>query len=230
MNLLRDLWIRFISFGFYLLYHQFAPTYDMVSWIASFGKWRQWQMASLPFVKGPDVLELAHGPGHMLLALHDAGYNVTGSDLSPQMGRLAVRKLRANEAPVAILQAPAQRLPFADHSFDSVVATFPTEFIAEQASLDEVSRVLRNGGRFVIVPQARLTGGSVPVKLLEGLYKITGQRRVPISGERQNSSPTLLNSLDLCFNEAGFDVSIEHVIRSGSEITILIAGKRNAPS
>lgn len=230
MNPLRDLWIRFISFGFYLLYHQFAPTYDLVSWIASFGKWRQWQMASLPFVNGPDVLELAHGPGHMLLALHEAGHHVTGSDLSPQMGRLALQKLRAKEAPVAILQAPAQRLPFADHSFDTVLATFPTEFIAEQASLDEVCRVLRKGGRFVIVPQARLTGGSVPVKLLEGLYQITGQRNVPNLSERQNSSPTLFSSLDLRFNEAGFDVSIERVNRSGSEITILVAARQNAPS
>ncbi len=230
MNILNDLWVRFIRFGFNLLYHQLAPTYDMVSWIVSFGKWRQWQLASLPFVKGPDVLELAHGPGHMLLALRRAGYNVTGSDLSLQMGRLAIRKIRATEAPVAILQAPAQRLPFATGSFDSILATFPTEFIAEQACLDEVHRLLRADGRFVIIPQARLIGGSLAVRLLEGLYRITGQRNSPEPDHGRDSASPLLGAIQRRFIEAEFDVSVERVFQPGSEVTILVATKQDARS
>lgn len=230
MTILTDLWNRLLGFGFYLLYHQLASTYDVVSWIVSFGKWRQWQLASLPFIKGPDVLELAHGPGHMLLALQRAGYNVTGSDLSPQMGRLALQKLRASEASVAILQAPAQRLPFASGSFDSVLATFPTEFIAEQAALDEVCRVLRKDGRFIVIPQARLTSETLPARLLESLYQITGQRNVPDSVEGQTSSAAPFASINLRFNEAGFDVYMERVIQSGSEVTILVASRKDALS
>lgn len=230
MNILNDLWVRFVRFGFYLLYHQLAPTYDVVSWIVSFGKWRQWQLASLPFVKGPDVLELAHGPGHVLLALQRAGYNVTGSDLSLQMSRLAIRKIRATEAPVAILQAPAQKLPFAAGSFDSILATFPTEFIAEQACLDEVHRLLRADGRFVIIPQARLTGGSSAVRLLEGLYRITGQRIIPEPDHGHDSTSSLYGAIQRRFIETGFDVRVERVFQPGSEVTILIAAKQDARS
>jgi SAM-dependent methyltransferase len=230
MNILNDLWVHFISFGFYLLYHQLAPTFDMVSWIVSFGKWRQWQLASLPFVKGPDVLELAHGPGHVLLALQRAGYNVTGSDLSPQMGRLAIRKIRASEAPVAILQAPAQKQPFAAGSFDSILTTFPTEFIAEQACLDEVHRLLRADGRFVIIPQARLTGGSLAVRLLKGLYRITGQRNIPEAAPGHDSTSPLFGAIQRQFIEAGFDIREERLSQPGSEVTILVATKQDARS
>ncbi|MFN2125911.1 MAG: class I SAM-dependent methyltransferase, partial [Candidatus Promineifilaceae bacterium] len=151
MSVLEYLWFQLVSIGFYLLYHQLAPTYDMVSWLVSFGKWREWQLAALPFIQGPDVLDLAHGPGHMLITLQRGGYQVTGIDLSPQMGRLAMQKIRADRGSISILQAPAQKLPIASASFDTVLATFPTEFIAEQATLAEIHRVLRPNGRLVIV-------------------------------------------------------------------------------
>lgn len=227
MMILNSLWLRLISFGFYLLYHQLAPTYDVVSWIVSFGKWRTWQSAVLPFVRGPDVLELAHGPGHMLLALQAAGYNVTGSDLSPQMGRLARRKIQAAEALVPLLRAPAQNLPFTSGSFDTVLATFPTEFIAEQATLDEVHRVLRKNGRLVILPQARLTGGSAAVRLLESLYRLTGQRNVPEPGDERYPVIPRFSALQERFTTAGFDVRLERVQQPGSEVIILIAARQD---
>ena len=227
MTILNNLWLRLISFGFYLLYHQLAPTYDVVSWIVSFGNWRTWQSAALPFIKGSDVLELAHGPGHMLLALQAAGCNVTGADLSPQMGRLARQKIRAAEAPVHLLQAPAQNLPLTSGSFDTVLTTFPTEFIAEQATLDEVYRVLRKNGRFVILPQARLTGGSAAVRVLENLYRITGQRNIPEPGHEQYPAIPRFRDLQERFTAAGFDVRMERVQQPGSEVIILIAARRD---
>lgn len=229
MAILKYLWFHLINFGFHLLYHQLAPTYDLVSWIVSFGKWREWQLAALPFVKGPDVLDLAHGPGHMLVALKQAGYNVTGVDLSPQMGRLAMQKFGSGQ-PVSISQAPAQMLPIASGSFDTVLATFPTEFIAEQESVEEIHRVLRKDGRLVIVPQARLAGKSVPVRLLEGLYQITGQRNVPEADTEQNSKSILFDAMKQRFSDAGFDVRMERVNQPGSEVIIVVAARKDAQS
>ncbi|MFL7839584.1 MAG: class I SAM-dependent methyltransferase [Candidatus Promineifilaceae bacterium] len=227
MSVLEYLWFQLVSIGFYLLYHQLAPTYDMVSWLVSFGKWREWQLAALPFIQGPDVLDLAHGPGHMLITLQRGGYQVTGIDLSPQMGRLAMQKIRADRGSISILQAPAQKLPIASASFDTVLATFPTEFIAEQATLAEIHRVLRPNGRLVIVPQANLTGDTIPVRLLETLYKITGQRNIPEVENELNSQNHLLQIMEKRFSEAGFEVRIERVAQPGSEVIVVVAYRKN---
>ncbi len=124
------IWARLVRFGFHLLYNQLAWTYDLVSWLVSFGEWRDWQRAALPYVKGPDVLEIAHGPGHMLLALHEAGYRVLGLDLSPQMGRLSRRRLHKAGVQIPLLRAKAQNLPLRAQAVDTILVTFPTSFSA----------------------------------------------------------------------------------------------------
>lgn len=224
--MITTLWLQLVRIGFYLLYHQLASIYDAVSWIVSFGNWRRWQMSALPFVEGPDVLELGHGPGHMLLALQRAGYNATGADLSLQMAHLAQKRRSSTGSTFALVQAPAQRLPFASASFDTVIATFPTEFIVHQATLAEVYRVLKNNGRFVILPQARLTGDTLLVRLLESLYRITGQRDIPGTADAQD---TRLGLIRQRFREACFDLRLEQVTQPGSEITILIATREDRP-
>ncbi|HZD10908.1 MAG TPA: class I SAM-dependent methyltransferase, partial [Candidatus Binatia bacterium] len=155
------LWRWLVSTGFRLLYNELAWTYDAVSWLVSRGEWRKWQMSALPFVDGACVLEIAHGPGHMLLALAKSGRNVTGLDTSRQMGRIAARRLRHAGEPVALVRGVAQSLPFQDHAFDTVYCSFPTSFIADRRTLEAVHRVLRANGRLVIVPEGHLTGNSI---------------------------------------------------------------------
>jgi len=64
--------------AFHLLYHEAAWAYDAVAAAVSLGQWRAWGAAALPFLPGPRVLELGHGPGHMLIALTAAGYDAAG--------------------------------------------------------------------------------------------------------------------------------------------------------
>ncbi len=226
MAAIKNSWTRLVELGFHLLYHQFAPTYDLVSWLVSFGKWRQWQLAALPYLRGRDVLELAHGPGHMLIVLGQAGYKVTGADLSPQMGRLARQRTRAHDLPIHLLQADAQQLPLAGSSFDSILSTFPTEFIADRATVAEMHRLLREKGRFVIVPQARLTGGSPAIRALEFLYRITGQRNTPSPAGASESTTPAFDLVRRHFESVGFDMRLEIVAQPGSEVTIIVASKR----
>jgi len=65
-------------------------------------------------------------------------------------------------------------LPFAHQTFDSIVATFPTEFIYDPASLDEMNRVLRPSGTLVIIPGAYFHNPLARF-FIEWLYLITGQ-------------------------------------------------------
>jgi len=173
---MQRVWWALLRLGFRLLYREMAWSYDLVSRIVSLGHWRDWQRAVVRYARGPRLLDLAFGTGNLLLDWHAAGIRPVGVDLSPQMARIAARKLRAQGLLLALAQGRAQTLPFADATFDSVVSTFPAGFILEQATAEEVARVLRPGGRFVVVVNACLTGRDLPSRFLEWLYTLTGQR------------------------------------------------------
>lgn len=172
-------WWRLIRFGFRLLYHELAWTYDTVSKIVSLGQWRSWQRIALRYIDPPPggaVLELAHGTGDLQIDLAAAGYQSVGLDRSPQMALIARRKLWGCGQAPDLVRGDARQLPFAGGMFGAVVSTFPTEFIIHPDTLAEAHRVLAPGGRFVVVVNGFLTGGNAPAKVLEWLYRITGQR------------------------------------------------------
>ena len=74
------------------------------------------------------------------------------------------------------VQCRVQALPFRSGSFDSVVSTFPTDYIADRATLREVQRVTNEQGRLIVVVGAQLIGRAPSKVFIEWLYRITGQR------------------------------------------------------
>lgn len=101
--------------------------------------------------KGMSVLDLCCGQGALTAMLSEAGSRVTGLDFSEVMLALA-----AETAPDAVLQqGDAAALPFADGQFDQVVCNFGMMHLPEQPkALDEINRVLRTGGRFLMATWA----------------------------------------------------------------------------
>ena len=217
----RRAWRWLVGLGFRLLYNEMAWTYDGVSWLVSRGQWRAWQKAAMPYLSGHRILELAHGPGHMLLALEAAGYQVTGLDLSPEMGRMAARRVTRVDSPDGLVRGRAQDLPFASEAFDSVLATCPTEFLAEQTTIEAVFRVLRAGGRLVVVPQARLSGGGGINRFVEWLYAVTGQRPQELEAGKEGFWHVIYGR----FGAAGFVISLETVKLETSEVIVVVAEK-----
>lgn len=207
---------RLIKFGFHLLYNQLAFTYDTVAWLVSFGQWQAWTATSLPWIRGPRVLELGHGPGHLLVRLARSGVQPIGVDLSPNMLRMAQRRLRRAGmiVPQACVKAPA--LPFRSNEFDSVVATFPTEYLFQAATLREVRRVLKDDGRLIIVVGATLGHGGATARLIDWLYTITGQRSIALDDETS------------VFEQAGLIAQVKTQTVGRSEVTLLIAGPAQA--
>lgn len=171
-------WWRLVRFGFRLLYNEMAWSYDSVSWVVSLGLWKRWTLTSLDYL--PDhtqrVVELAHGTGTVQMALCERGIGHVGVDLSPYMGRIAARKLGKAGCPAPLTRGNAFRLPLKANSADAVVTTFPTPFFLEEVALAEVRRVLRDEGRYIVVPAATLDLTGVAPRFLEFLYRITGQR------------------------------------------------------
>ncbi|MFT3895839.1 MAG: methyltransferase domain-containing protein [Anaerolineales bacterium] len=157
----------FLRFFFRLLYHPFAFTYDLVSATVSFGRWKDWIVEVLPFIAGTRVLELGHGPGHLQRILLSRKLVAVGLDESKQMGRLAKRN---SDGAARLTRGLAQQLPFASASFDTIIATFPTEYFADPQTLSEVKRCLDTGGRFIVLPAAMPKN-----RFLSWLFKVTEQ-------------------------------------------------------
>jgi ubiquinone/menaquinone biosynthesis C-methylase UbiE len=169
---------RLVKFGFRLLYNEMAFTYDLVSWGVSLGEWRSWQRAAIKHLDVPSgtcVLELAHGTANLQIDLRAAGLDSVGLDFSPYMGGIARHKLHNQGIMPKLVRGRAQALPFPAESFAAVVSTFPTEFIVDPATIGQVYRVLKPGGRLVFVPNGVLTKGGLARQSIEAAYRATGQ-------------------------------------------------------
>jgi SAM-dependent methyltransferase len=112
---------------------------------------------ALALQAGERVVDVGSGPGllaaEMATQVGPAG-RVVGLDLSDSM--LALSRQRCGDLATStclrFLKADAARLPFADSSFDVAVSTQVYEYVPDvPAALAEVYRVLRPGGRVVIL-------------------------------------------------------------------------------
>jgi ubiquinone/menaquinone biosynthesis C-methylase UbiE len=112
-----------------------------------------------------EVLEIAVGTGRNL-AHYPAGTRLTGIELAPEM--LAIARRRATELGVEadLREGDAQVLEFADESFDTVIITLALCTIPDdRAAVREVRRVLRPGGRLVLLEHVR--SPAAPVRAVQ---------------------------------------------------------------
>lgn len=141
---------RLYLWATYRLYNEFAWAYDLAAWIVSGGRWDRWRRMALDYVQAEPVLEIGFGTGELLIEMARRGRDVIGLDLSPAMHRVTARKMRHLGLWAPQVRSRVQNLPFPDDSFSTVVSTFPAEYIVDPASLAELHRVLRPGGRLII--------------------------------------------------------------------------------
>jgi ubiquinone/menaquinone biosynthesis C-methylase UbiE len=110
-----------------------------------------------------DVLDAGCGTGFLSFELATRGHRVTGVDFAPAMIAQARRKATAGSVPVRFEEADVEQLPFPLASFDLVISrhllwTLPHP----EAAIDEWIRVLRAGGRVVVVDSQLDGRGAVP--------------------------------------------------------------------
>lgn len=98
------------------------------------------------------ILDVGTGPGIVANLLADLGHEVTGIDQSSEMLNRAKENSKALNHHLKFIQADGVDLPFEDASFDAVVSRYVMWTIPNPtAALEEWHRVLKPGGRLVIV-------------------------------------------------------------------------------
>lgn len=121
--------------------------------------WQRWVFDRLDLPPGGRVLELGCGPGWLWRENREripAGWRVVLGDLSVGMVGEARRDLGEGGRGFAFATLDAQALPFADGSFDAVVANHMLYHVPDrERALAEVRRVLRPGGRFYAATNGR---------------------------------------------------------------------------
>lgn len=108
-------------------------------------------LALLGDVKNKKILDVGAGTGRLAIPLARRGAAVTACDISKEMLARLKNKIKTKIKNLEIVEGDAEVLPFADQTFDIVVAAFLLVHIKDPRRVfDEVYRVLRPGGLFLV--------------------------------------------------------------------------------
>ena len=133
------------------LYTSLSWAYSPGAWLFSGGLYYGWTFAAEGFIDKEPVLDAGCGRGRLLVRLAEQGREVIGVDLSPQMVRAAQRGLERKGANGIVLCADARCLPIPDESIGTIINAFPMRYVSEERTWNEYLRVLRPGGRWILV-------------------------------------------------------------------------------
>ncbi len=201
---------------FRMLYHPFAWAYDAVAWTVSTGRWNDWVRSASALVNGPRVLELGHGPGHLQARMLAEGISAFGLDESRQMGRMARQRIQSRGFIPRLARGDARALPYPDGFFQTVVATFPSEYIVEPETLSEIRRTLSPGGRLVVLASSMFTGPGLLDRALALLFRLTGQA-APFGADFNPLEP---------FEDAGLSAKLQWIEAKNSRLLFVIAERQ----
>jgi SAM-dependent methyltransferase len=161
---------------------------------------------------GERVLDVATGPGTLVLAAARAGARASAIDFSPQMiAELRARARREGITEIDARVADARALPYEDGAFDAVFSMFALNLMADRAAaFREIHRVVRRGGRAVVGTPGPMTGSGAFADVLDIV-----RRAIPdlaFDGELPLCDPAELHHE---MSAAGFaQVDVRRLVRS----------------
>ena len=137
------------------VFDRVAGRYDLMNDLMSFGLHRLWKAFAVSVARvrpGERILDVASGSGDLARAFAARGAQVWMSDINgPMLARGRDRLLDAGHMTPAV-RCDAERLPFGDASFDCVSVGFGLRNMTRKdAALAEMARVLRPGGRLLVL-------------------------------------------------------------------------------
>jgi demethylmenaquinone methyltransferase / 2-methoxy-6-polyprenyl-1,4-benzoquinol methylase len=164
--------------------------YDRMGAVLSFGQDPRWRRALVEAVDpqpGWRVLDVATGTGLVAFALARRGCEVTALDQSEAMLAGAGERLARHPSladRVTFVQGQAERLPFADASFDALTFTYLLRYVDDPAAtMRELARVVKPGG-----PIGMVEFGVPAAGPLRALWRVHTRVGLPLLGRLVSSS------------------------------------------
>jgi len=156
-------------------YNWIAPIYDIFALLME-SKARRKALEMMNLQDGEKVLEVAIGTGLNLMEIVKRNPNgwVEGVDVSPKMLEKArQRLLKLGSRNFKLHLCDCRSLPFENNFFDIVISQYLLDILPVEdfiPVLQEFKRVLRNGGRLILV---NMTKGERRInKIYEEIYKL----------------------------------------------------------
>jgi ubiquinone/menaquinone biosynthesis C-methylase UbiE len=132
-----------------------AVLYDPFLWLSEIAGMRRRRRALVADAHGR-VVEIGSGTGLNIAHYTDAVDELVLTEPEPGMRRKLARRLERHGRTARISDAPAQRLPFADASVDTVVATLVLCTVDDpESALREIARILRPHGQLLFIEHVR---------------------------------------------------------------------------
>ncbi|MCP4310243.1 MAG: ubiquinone/menaquinone biosynthesis methyltransferase [Bacteroidetes bacterium] len=174
------------NFPLHDFYADIHSTYDRVNRIFTFGQdlsWRKKAVEECLKEKPGSLLDVCTGTGDFILEVagkvsrREGAVSLTGYDFSPDMLKEARRKqeLLTGEglASVSFVEGDVGQMPFADNSFDAMGITFGIRNLVYENTnamkhLAELYRVLKPGGRFVVLESSK--PGNILWRVFNNIY------------------------------------------------------------
>lgn len=175
------------------MFDAIARRYDLLNHILSAGlhiRWKQFAASASQVPRGGRALDVCAGTGDLAFSLSSRTGpegTVVGVDFAPEMIRIARERAsrQSRSRAVRFICADAERLPFRDDSFDAVTIGFGIRNVAAvDQALREMYRVLRPGGRLVVLEFSR----PVP-RLVRFLYDLYSATLIPWIGRILSGHP-----------------------------------------
>ena len=175
-------------------FDKIAKTYDRLNHIMTLGLDRRWRKLAASEIRDSrskiqnskfkiQNLDVACGTGDLSIELLRRGFSVTGIDLSEEMLEIAKQKTASANFQLSIINfqlANAEALPFPDDSFDAVTCAFGIRnFVHLEKGLEEMTRVLKPGGRMVILELS-----TPDSRLICPFYNFYTKRIIPLLGQK----------------------------------------------
>jgi ubiquinone/menaquinone biosynthesis C-methylase UbiE len=133
----------------------FALVYNPFLWLGEIAGMRSLRRTLLDSARGK-VVEIGAGTGLNVEHYPDNVDDLVLTEPDAAMRRRLTRNLQRKGRVARIVDAPAERLPFADASVDTVVSTLVLCTVPDpERTLGEIARVLRPGGQLLFVEHVR---------------------------------------------------------------------------
>lgn len=196
------------------MFDNISENYDGLNRLISLGidvSWRKKVVKLVSEVNPKKILDIATGTGDLALMMAELNPDkIVGLDISP--GMLEVGKQKVNKAnlsdKIEMVVGDSENIPFEDNTFDAITVSFGVRnFENLDKGLTEIYRVLRPGGKFVILETSNPT--KFPFK--QG-YKFYTNFILPVIGKLFSKDKVAYSYLSESANSFPFGEAFNNIL------------------